>query len=111
MPIEWSQLVKLWLAYKMKKQKSVQINSIEQLRTTLKKNGDFKDFAIVLGGGGMFSRKEIALTETPTGKERFHVHNCIDDSMQLLSEKQMMNKDWTNIGDAILKGAFYQIIY
>lgn len=95
----------------MKKQKSKQIKSVEELRAVLKGSDDFKDFAIVLGGGGMFSRKEIALSETATGRERFHIMNCIDDSMQWLSEKQLMDGKHGNIAEAMRKGAFYQLIY
>lgn len=91
--------------------KTKKIKSIEDLRKALAGSDDFKDFAIVLGGGGMFSRKEIALSSTRTGRERFHIHNCIDDSMQWLSERQLLNKEYTNIGEAMSKGAFYQLTY
>ncbi len=96
----------------MKKQKSVQVKSVEQLRAILKKDeGNFFDFAIVLGGGGMFSRKEIALSETPTGRERFHILNAIDGTMQWLSAEGLMDGKHGNIAEAMRKGAFYQLIY
>ncbi len=95
----------------MKKPKTIQVKSVEQLRKALQGSDDCKDFAIVLGGGGMFSRKEIALSSTPTGRERFFIFNCIDDSTQFLSEKQLMDGKHGNIAEAMKKGAFYQIIY
>jgi hypothetical protein len=95
----------------MKKQKAKKIKNIDELREALRGSDDFRDFAIVLGGGGMFSRKEIALSETTTGRERFHILNCIDDTMQWLSAKQLMDGKHGNIAEAMIKGAFYQLIY
>lgn len=92
------------------KKKPIKVESVDALRKILK-DGSFKDFAIVLAGGACFSRKEICLSATPTGRERFHIMNCIDDSMQWLNAKQLLDKSYTNIGEAMKKGAFYQIIY
>lgn len=90
--------------------KTKQIKTVEDLRKALSGSDDFKDFAIALNGGA-FSRKEIALSATPTGKERFHILNCIDDSMQFLSAKQLTDGNHGNIGEAMSKGAFYQLTY
>lgn len=90
--------------------KTKKINNVGQLRDALHGSDDCKDFAIVLGGGGMFSRKEIALMKTPTGKERFFIFNSIDGSTQFLSDKKLIDERYTNIGEAMSKGAFYQLI-
>ncbi len=83
---------------------------MEELREALRKSGGWTDFAIALNGGA-FSRKEIELSETATGRERFHIHNCIDGSMQWLDEKKLVDGKHGNIGEAIKKGAFYQLTY
>lgn len=101
------------------KKKPIQIKSLEQLKDILLVNyheeeglmGDYLDFALVLNGG-CFSRKEIAVYRTPKTKQlRFDIRNCIDDSRQSLSEKQIMDSRYTNIGEAIIKGSFYHLIY
>ncbi len=84
-----------------------QIKTIAQLKKILKKHGNasYLDFAITLNGGG-FSRKEIML-----GNDNlFYINNCIDDIEQELTDKELMDKECTNIGTAIKLGAFYQII-
>jgi hypothetical protein len=91
------------------KPKSKKIKSVDELRDILMDNEDegYLDFAISLNGGA-FSRKEI-MYNAISGK--FLINNCIDDTEQDLSAKQLMNPKLTNIGEAITKGAFYQLIY
>lgn len=40
---------------------------------------------------------------------RFHIHNGIDDTMQHLTDKQLMDQSRTNIGKALKLGALYLI--
>lgn len=51
----------------------------------------------------MFSRKYIYYN--PEGKKKpvFNITNCIDDSEQNLTEKQLMDDKYTHIGVAIAK--------
>ena len=56
------------------------------------------DYALVLGGGGLFSRKTI--TYNPKSK-KFKVFNHIDDTEQILTENQIIDKKYSNIGRAI----------
>lgn len=93
-----------------KKRKPLKIESVSHLRDILQANegNGYLDFALVLGGGGMFSRKEMMYDSE---SKKFLINNCIDDSEQDLTEKQLQNKKYTNIGEAITKGSFYQIIY
>lgn len=93
-----------------------QIHTIEELRALLVQHKDtFLDFGISINAENseryIFSRKEIRLSETPTGRERFQIHNCIDGTMQFLSAKQLMDFGYTNIAYAMEIGSFYQLIY
>lgn len=56
------------------------------------------DYALVLGGGGMFSRKEIDYNEKT---KKFKIINRIDESKQTLSEKEIMDEEYTLIGKAM----------
>jgi hypothetical protein len=49
--------------------------------------------------GKVFSRKTIWYY--PKDKKPFEIWNHIDDTEQKLTEKQLMNKEWTNIGLAL----------
>jgi hypothetical protein len=40
--------------------------------------------------------------------KQFKIFNLIDDSEQVLSETEIMDKDLTNIGHAIINGALYK---
>ena len=53
--------------------------------------------------GGLKSSKHI----TYDGQDEFFVLNLIDESKQVLTEKQMKDKDVTNIGFALNVGALY----
>ena len=65
--------------------------------------GGMGEFAIVLNGG-LFSRKYIQKLEN--GK--YHIIHCIDDTTQTLTGKSLLSK--TNIGEAMEKGAFTQVL-
>lgn len=86
------------------KSKYKKIKTVEALYKATNEES-FTDFVIALGGGAMVSRKEIMRE----GK-KFLINNCIDDTEQDLTEKQLMNEKITNIGVAMKKGAFYQLI-
>ena len=77
------------------------IESIEELKTLTKNGCD----CFILLNGNLRSSKHVWFDEE--GKQ-FEVINMIDGSEQCLSEKQIMDKDYTNIGDAIRKGALFQ---
>ena len=89
----------------MKKQKYLKIVSAEHLKSLCNMEEPIDCFIAL--NGGIISRKEICITATG----RFDITNCIDDSTQKLTEKQLMDDRYTMIGKAITKGAFYQIIY
>lgn len=76
----------------------VLIPNVEALKDAIKDGNT--GYAILLGGGVAFSRKTIKLK----GK-MFRIKNHIDDSIQLLTEKQLLNSDYTHIGEAMKKGA------
>ena len=62
-----------------------------------------KEIAVVLNYG-LFSRKVITYTS-----KKFHILNCIDNTTQVLTGKQIMDKKLTNIGHAIGKKALVLI--
>ena len=77
------------------------IESLEQLKVEAE---DFAEFLIQLKGG-LVSRKVIRWDEDD---KKFWILNCIDDTEQCLTEKQIINKEHTLIGEAIEKKAFYK---
>lgn len=81
--------------------KPEQINSIEQLK---KESSESKEFFILLNFN-MRSSKDIHWDEN---RRTFDICNHIDDSQQELTEEQIMDENYTNIGEAIRKGAFYR---
>lgn len=64
------------------------------------------EFALILAGGSCFSRKTISLTST----NKYHIINHIDDSMQTLTAKQIMDTSYTNIGEGLRKKALALIL-
>lgn len=84
------------------------INSLSELKQAIE--NDENEFFILLGGGHIRSSKNIRFDDSIDSNEqyKFSIINEIDDSEQILSESEIMNNEFTNIGDAITKGAFYQ---
>jgi len=81
--------------------KYLQIKSIEQLKEESLGGSDF----IVLLNYGLRSSKHIQYMKD---SEKFWVWNLIDDSEQVLNEQQLMDKNITIVGDAMLNGAFFK---
>ena len=77
------------------------IKTIAQLKKLAKQTqgNDPFECAIVLGGGIAMSRKSIIFYQGI-----FNIYNCIDETEQDLTEKQLMDKKYTNIGEALRKG-------
>ncbi|MDD5134958.1 MAG: hypothetical protein PHP01_06060 [Phycisphaerae bacterium] len=80
------------------KTKDRRIKTIGQLKE-LAKNG-LECF--ILLNGGLRSSKYISYN--PDGN-KFYVFNYIDDSEQELTESQLLDSEYTNIGQAMEKGA------
>ena len=80
------------------KTKDRRIRTIEQLKE-LAKNG-LECF--ILLNGGLRSSKYISYD--PDGN-KFYVFNYIDDSEQELTESQLLDSEYSNIGEAMEKGA------
>ena len=76
-----------------------QINSIEELRKAIQlSNNDFCIF------NGLFrSSKYIECDDNI-----FYIVNEIDGSEQTLTDTELFDTEYTNIGEAIKKGTFYQ---
>ena len=75
-----------------------QINSVEELIEEI--NSGNHDFFI--GGGLLRSSKYIEYNN-----DNFYIYNEVDDTEQILTSKELFDKDCTNIGFAINQGCFY----
>jgi uncharacterized protein YaaR (DUF327 family) len=74
------------------------IRTIEQLKELAKKGLE----CFILLNGGLRSSKYISYN--PDGN-KFYVFNYIDDSEQELTESQLLDSEYTNIAEAMEKGA------
>lgn len=77
---------------------TIQIKDLKQLKTLAK---DGLEVSIVLNGG-LRSSKYIVWD---SHVRKFFITNYIDGSDESLTEKQLMDEEYTNIGKALLKGA------
>lgn len=80
---------------------ALKITSLSDLKQQSSEGGDF----FILLNGYMKSSKRI---QWIPAERLFHLFNYIDDSRQKLTESQMMNLDFTNIGLAIRSGSFFK---
>ena len=80
-----------------------QIKTIEELKKEAQGEQDTEFF--ILLRGYMRSSKRIIWDE---GKKRFFIRNYIDDTKQKLTEAQLMDQDYTNIGYAMTTGALFK---
>jgi len=88
---------------KQRKQNKQGLSFVENLNDFRSLLGQgYHEYRIALAGtaGAIFSRKDIVFDDE---KQKFCIINWIDDSEQLLSEKQMLSKKYTNIGEALKK--------
>ena len=85
--------------------KAEQVKTVAKLRKLAKKDGG-EDFFIALNGG-LRSSKHISYA---SDEKKFYVSNEIDGSEQTLTEKQLLNECYTNIGKAIKLGGFYRYV-
>jgi hypothetical protein len=82
----------------------LKVKSIKHLNKLLKQ--DFNSYFILLNGG-LRSSKDIYLT----AEGSYQIFNDIDDSEDILTEKELFDTSITNIGKAIRIGAFYSYGY
>jgi len=80
--------------------KDKRIRNIEQLKKQAKNENGLDCF--ILLNGGLRSSKHIRYYPDDNS---FYVLNLIDDSEQELTESQIIDKVYTNIGEAMRKGA------
>ena len=80
-----------------------QITSMEQLKKEARGEQDVEFF--ILLKGYLRSSKRIMWDEE---EERFFIINFIDETEQELSEAQLMDRDYTNIGYAMTNGALFK---
>ncbi len=80
-----------------------QITNMEQLKKEAMDEDD-ADFFILLRGY-LRSSKRIVWEED---EKRFFIINFIDDTEQELTEAQLMDRGYTNIGFAMTQGALFK---
>ena len=80
------------------KTKDRRIRNISQLKELAKDGLE----CFILLNGGLRSSKYISYNPDDNS---FYVLNYIDDSEQELTESQLLNSEYTNIGQALKKGA------
>jgi len=80
------------------KTKDRRIRTIAQLKELAKKGLE----CFILLNGGLRSSKYISYN--PDGN-KFYIFNYIDDSEQELTESQLLDSEYTNIAEAMEKGA------
>ena len=78
------------------------IRTIEQLKEAVKDGP--REFAISLNYG-LRSAKWV----WRGARKRFRVVNCIDDSLQFITDEELFDRSVTLIGEAMKKGAFYKL--
>ena len=77
------------------------ITSIEHLKAEAKQGAEF----FILLNYGLRSSKDIVWDAEAN---RFHIFNHIDQTEQHLSERQLMDRDFANIGYAMKNGALFK---
>jgi hypothetical protein len=77
------------------------ITSIEQLKAEAEHGAEL----FILLNHGFRSSKDIAWDAEAN---RFHIFNHIDHTEQHLTERQLMDRGFTNIGYAMKKGALFK---
>ena len=82
----------------MEKTKDKRIKTIEQLKHLAKDGLE----CFILLNGGLRSSKYISYNPDDNS---FYVLNYIDDTEQELTETQLLDKSYTNIAEAMKKGA------
>lgn len=82
------------------------LKSLELIKQKSIKTGNGLDCFISLAGGLMRSSKNIFWN----GKH-YEILNEIDGSTQKLTERQLFNKHYSNIGEALKCGALYKYNY
>jgi hypothetical protein len=79
------------------------ITSLGQLKKEAQGEDDAEFF--ILLNGNLRSSKRIIWEEE---EMRFVIFNYIDDTEQVLTEAQLMDKSYTNIGYAMTQGALFK---
>lgn len=79
------------------------ITSLDELKREAQGEQDVEFF--ILLNCNLRSSKRIAWDEED---KRFYIFNYLDDTEQELTEAQLMNREYTNIGYAMTRGALFK---
>ena len=80
---------------------ATQIKNLEHLKEVLSEREDCAELVIKLNGG-LRSTKVMSYDG-----ETFYILNAIDDTEQELTETQLMDRHYTNVGYALQQGALF----
>lgn len=91
-----------------KKNEFIKVKSLEHLKTILKENdnGTLECFIETNGGGKSWKTITYSPQCDRHGNNKFEILNEIDETRQVLTEKNLFNEKFTNIGKAIENGSF-----
>lgn len=83
-----------------------QIKTLNELKSILDK-GTSEFFILLNAAGRSWKTLTYADELDKDGNNKIEIINEIDDSRQILTEKNLFNRRFTPIGEAMQKGAFY----
>lgn len=92
-----------------KEQEFVKVKSLAHLKELIEHKGEIRCLQcfVMLNGGG---KSWKTITYSPQcdrhGNNKFEILNEIDETRQVLTEKNLFNEKFTNIGKAIENGSF-----
>jgi hypothetical protein len=83
-----------------------QVRTIEELRKILDK-GASEFFVQLWGGARSWKTLTYADKLDKDGNYKIHIYNDFDATVQVLTEKNLFNRKYTNIGFAMERGGFF----
>lgn len=89
--------------------KDIQVKSLAQLKKLIDENDGSPIEGYVVLKGSVRSCKTINYADMvdKNGAYKLEILNEIDETKQILTEKNLFNEKYTNIGKAINQGSFY----
>ena len=88
------------------KDEFVKVTSLNQLLQILDE-GTSEFFILLNGGGKSWKTIGLAAEDDCNGQSKIEILNQMDETRQILTQKNLFNEKFTNIGKAIENGSFY----
>lgn len=90
----------------MAEQQFMKVTSLNQLQHILD-NGTSEFFILLNGGGRSWKTLGFAAQNDRNGNSKIEILNEIDESRKVLTQENLFNPKYSNIGTAIKEGSFY----